>query len=263
MKKKFHDLAKRIVVAAVVITVIGSLVFYSHLPYMHLVVTFFIAAFAGIVSWEFIQLTKERRLEGVCVGATVFTVFALGFMPRLTPFILFAAGLVLFIAHFKHVKGALREIGVAFLGICYVAFPIGLMIPILYYAPGDGRLWLLYLIAVTKGADVGAYFSGVLFGKKKLAVQLSPGKSWEGAIGGFIIGIAISCAFIPMLSVIQAIFLGGILSIFGQVGDLAASLLKRDAGVKDSNSLPGLGGLLDLSDSLLFTTPFLYFFLYL
>jgi phosphatidate cytidylyltransferase len=124
------------------------------------------------------------------------------------------------------------------------------------------------LIAVTKITDVGAYFVGKLFGKHPLAPYLSPRKTIEGAIGGFCSAVALSLFFCIIgrsvgwdLSVWHAAWLGMVIGILSQVGDLAESLLKRDAAVKDSNRIPGIGGVLDLLDSVLFTSPVVYFFI--
>ena len=118
------------------------------------------------------------------------------------------------------------------------------------------------MIVVTVMTDVGAYFAGKKFGKKKLAPNLSPGKTIEGAAGGLMLALIASLVmyFINSahLSFFMAVLLGILFGIVGQAGDLAESLLKRDAGVKDSNGLPGLGGVLDIVDSLLFTAPLTY-----
>jgi phosphatidate cytidylyltransferase len=183
-----------------------------------------------------------------------------------------------FCTRYNKISDSIKEISVQFFAICYVAIPLGLMIKILY--PGlsshfnirDGRLWFAYLICISKVTDIGAYFGGRLLGKRKLASVLSPSKTIEGAIVGFIFSIVLSCGFsligqlVPNevfeLPMINAIILGAVLSIGGQLGDLAESLLKRDAKVKDSNQLPGLGGILDMFDSLLFTIPILFFYLH-
>jgi phosphatidate cytidylyltransferase len=120
--------------------------------------------------------------------------------------------------------------------------------------------------------NASAYFFGKSLGKNKLAPYISPKKTWEGAIGGFCIALIASMGFhvlanlpnnpIPIsLSFWESIFLGGILSFLAQLGDLAESLLKRDVGVKDSSHIPGVGGILDIVDSLVFTSPALYLYL--
>lgn len=114
--------------------------------------------------------------------------------------------------------------------------------------------------------DTAAYFGGRLLGKYKLFVRISPNKTWEGAVFGFIFAIITAVAMkyilLDYLSVESAIVLGFIVGVFGQIGDLVESMFKRDAGVKDSSSLiPGHGGALDRFDSLLFVAPLVYLYL--
>ncbi len=196
--------------------------------------------------------------------------------PQLPVLVLACAGIVFFLAHFKQTTNALPNIAVQFFGVCYVAVPLSLLLGVLYPfahngAPQEGKWWLAYLIVVTKITDVGAYFVGRLWGKLKLSPLLSPKKTVEGAVAGLICAVLLSVAMHYFgskysngtfhLSLTESIWLGFLIGIFGQIGDLAESLLKRDAVVKDSNTLPGLGGVLDMVDSLLLTTPVVYFFL--
>ena len=116
--------------------------------------------------------------------------------------------------------------------------------------------------------DVGAYFVGKFLGKHKLS-KLSPNKTLEGAVMGLVTAIAVSVLMYYLgrkfafenfsFTLFRSIWLGALIGVLGQAGDLAESLLKRDAKVKDSNQIPGLGGILDMLDSLLFTAPFTYF----
>lgn len=129
-----------------------------------------------------------------------------------------------------------------------------------------GGLTLLVVLASIWMCDSAAYFAGRAFGKHKLFERVSPKKTWEGAIAGFLAAVA---AFvlgrmfvIPYLSPAEAVVCGVIVGVFGQAGDLFESLLKRDAGVKDSSTLiPGHGGILDRFDSLMFVSPLLYLYL--
>lgn len=132
----------------------------------------------------------------------------------------------------------------------------------------DPSMALLYLLAVTKFTDVGAYVVGKLLGKHKMIPQISPGKTWEGFVGGISISMLLSVTmahYIPGLEVLRgghAWVLGFFISLGSVIGDLAESVVKRDAHVKDSgHTLPGIGGILDLIDSLLFTAPILYLYL--
>jgi phosphatidate cytidylyltransferase len=129
-----------------------------------------------------------------------------------------------------------------------------------------GGLTLLSIFASIWVGDSTAYFAGRAFGRRLLFKRVSPNKTWEGAIAGFLGAVvAFTVAryiMLPYLSVFHAIVCGGIIGLFGQLGDLVESLLKRSAGVKDSSALiPGHGGVLDRFDSLLFVSPllFLYF----
>ncbi|MFA6456443.1 MAG: phosphatidate cytidylyltransferase [Bacteroidota bacterium] len=114
--------------------------------------------------------------------------------------------------------------------------------------------------------DTMAYFGGLSMGKHKLFPRVSPNKSWEGAVWGFFGAVATMIVFqhylLPYLQFHQAIMIGCIIGIFGQIGDLIESLLKRDAGVKDSSGLiPGHGGVFDRFDSLIFVAPMLYLYI--
>ncbi len=125
------------------------------------------------------------------------------------------------------------------------------------YGPG----WALFAVAIVWAADSGAYFVGVRFGKRKLAPRISPGKSWEGLVGGIATTMLLAVAVLPLFklpwSALPALLLLTIVTaVFSVVGDLFESLLKRHAGAKDSSHLiPGHGGLLDRLDSLLAALP--------
>ena len=131
----------------------------------------------------------------------------------------------------------------------------------------DGRNWVFLAILVTFGSDTAAYFVGKALGRHKLAPRISPGKTWEGTIAGFAGAIVISLLFTlstPLQLPIgygQAVLLGFLISLFGQLGDLAESLLKRNTGVKDSGSLlAGHGGFLDRIDSIVFAGVVVYYY---
>ncbi|HHY76319.1 MAG TPA: phosphatidate cytidylyltransferase [Firmicutes bacterium] len=119
-----------------------------------------------------------------------------------------------------------------------------------------GRTWALTVLLATWATDVGAYFGGMAFGRRKIAPAISPGKSWEGAISGIALAIVAGgvAAKHSGISLWFGVAGGLILSVLAELGDLVESLLKRWAHVKDSGSfLPGHGGVLDRFDSLLFT----------
>jgi len=130
-----------------------------------------------------------------------------------------------------------------------------------------GRNWVFFAMFTTFGSDTTAFFVGRALGKHHLAPRISPGKTWEGATAGIFGAIIVSLLFtIPTplsvpLGYGQAILLGSLVSVFGQLGDLVESLLKRNMGVKDSGKLiPGHGGILDRIDSVVFTGVVVYYY---
>jgi phosphatidate cytidylyltransferase len=125
-----------------------------------------------------------------------------------------------------------------------------------------GAWWLMTLLILVWAADIGAYFSGRTFGKRKLAPLISPGKTWAGLVGGLLVSVLAGMAAInyfpglPGIS-LNFVFLSVITVIVSACGDLFISIHKRSVGVKDSGSLfPGHGGVLDRLDSLLASAPF-------
>ncbi|MGH7993869.1 MAG: phosphatidate cytidylyltransferase, partial [Limisphaerales bacterium] len=140
----------------------------------------------------------------------------------------------------------------------------------IYFFPGvNGKYFLLYFVLLTKFSDMGAYAVGSLIGKHKMIPRISPGKTWEGFGGAILFSMAASVVFAHYfgakmigMNLLHAIILGIILSMAAVIGDLIESLFKREAGVKDSGRLiPGIGGILDLLDSLLFNAPIMYLYL--
>ena len=130
-----------------------------------------------------------------------------------------------------------------------------------------GRNWVFFALFVTWASDTTAFFIGRRFGRHKLAPNISPGKTWEGTMGGILGAIIVSILFFTAtpfhlpLTYWQAIPLSILVSIFGQVGDLVESLLKRNMGVKDSGKLmPGHGGVLDRMDSIIFAGIVVYYY---
>jgi phosphatidate cytidylyltransferase len=133
----------------------------------------------------------------------------------------------------------------------------------------DGHYYLLYFVLITKFSDSGAYAVGSLIGRHKMIPRISPGKTWEGFGGAIVVSTAASLIFtrifsdkMPGMNDFHAVVLGVVLSVCAVVGDLIESLFKREAGVKDSGKFfPGIGGILDLLDSLLFNAPIMYLYL--
>lgn len=156
-------------------------------------------------------------------------------------------------------------------GLMYVPWLLNFVQKINYFPKiGDnGRWYVLYFILVTKFSDLGAYVTGSLIGKHKMIPRISPGKTWEGFGGAIVISTGASMIFAHFagdklygMNMMHAFFLGIILSLAAVIGDLIESLFKRESGIKDSGSFfPGIGGILDLLDSILFNAPLMYLYL--
>jgi phosphatidate cytidylyltransferase len=167
-----------------------------------------------------------------------------------------------------------QTIGNTLFAVIYVSLLFNFIPKIRYLFDGHGWLFVFYLVVVTKFCDIGAYVTGRVFGRHKLIPRISPNKTWEGLVGGFVIAVVASVsAFYYIVertskysdfNYNDALFLGILLGIMGTTGDLAESLIKRETHAKDSGGvLPGIGGALDLIDSLLFTAPVLYAYMIL
>ena len=176
---------------------------------------------------------------------------------------------VIFVAElWRNKKNPFTNIAFSILGIIYIALPFGLMIHFfdsgilngpLHYGIVLGFLVILWL------NDTGAYLVGSLIGKHKLFERISPGKSWEGSIGGALSALltawGLSFLFVQ-LDLLQWMILSIIIVITGTLGDLVESMLKRSLGIKDSgNILPGHGGMLDRFDAVLISAPFVFVYL--
>ena len=154
-------------------------------------------------------------------------------------------------------------------GLMYVPWLLNFIQKINFFPGVDGRFYVLYFIIVTKFSDTGAYIVGSLIGRHKMIPRISPGKTWEGFGGAIFLSTVASLAFVHFFGAqmagmhrLHAVVLGVLLSSTAVIGDLIESLFKREAGVKDSGRLfPGIGGILDLLDSLLFNAPIMYLYL--
>ncbi len=237
-----------------------------------------LALAAGL--FEFFSLTKKMELKadaGIAyLGSAVLTLAFIGDAPATAPELLLLAVSLFVIAVLisqtfrfqKDFTKMLTGIGVTLLGVFYVVFLGGFLIAMrvgFERVPGLSTKLLLFFFIVMFGSDAGAYFAGKAAGKHKLAPAVSPGKTWEGLVGGILAaaGFAALCTwlFFPELPYQFSLPLAAVMAAVGVFGDLAESAMKRGAGAKDTASiLPGHGGLLDRLDSLLFNAPILYYF---
>lgn len=158
-------------------------------------------------------------------------------------------------------------------GVVYTVIFFGFIVRLMYFKPDGtgmtGLFLVLFLIVVTKFSDMGAYAVGVVFGKHKMIPHISPAKSWEGLVGAFLGSFLAAVGMIWLagervapVTWLHGLILAPLLCATAVSGDLAESVLKRCVSIKDSgHKFPGIGGILDLTDSLLFTAPVFYFYL--
>ncbi len=200
--------------------------------------------------------------------------------------------LIALIELFRNRPQALMNVAVTITGVLYVSLFLGTLIGLReLFIPGDfpvsayfpvhgpdvppdvestvyrwGGWTVLAVFIAIWTCDSAAYFAGRAWGRHKLFPRVSPNKSWEGAVAGFCAAVVsfliVRALVLPYMSPLTAVVCGVIVGVFGQLGDLVESLLKRDAGVKDSSALiPGHGGVLDRFDSLMFVSPLVFVYL--
>jgi phosphatidate cytidylyltransferase len=168
----------------------------------------------------------------------------------------------------------LDDLAVTVFGMTYVGL-VAAHYSLLHAMDPLGAGLVTMTLAAVALSDTGAYFAGKNFGRHKMAPRVSPKKTWEGSIGGLLLAMAgmgviygiheyTQTKYLPAWPLYRYVFVGLVLAIVGQVGDLVESMLKRDAGVKDSGQvLPGHGGVLDRCDGFLFAGPVMYYLLFL
>lgn len=210
--------------------------------------------FWATVAWQTIPDSSEPPwwLEAAFLTATI----QLAFLPAL--------------AKALEGRATLVRIHFTIFGVVYTALTLGFLIRILFLEGAEsGRHLLLMTIMVTKFSDMGAYAFGSWFGRHKMIPHISPAKTWEGLSGAFTGCYVAMCSMmlavpdkLAPLTWTSAMLLAPLLCVVSVIGDLAESVLKRCHSIKDSgHKLPGIGGILDLTDSLLFTAPICYFYL--
>jgi len=177
----------------------------------------------------------------------------------------------------RRVEGVVAAAGGTMFGMIYLGFMLGFLLSIRRW---ESAWVVLAIVLITKSCDIGAYFTGRAIGRHKLIPWLSPGKTWEGLLGGIVLAVCVASllawwgrslepvviggrlVYDHSFSAAYAALAGALLAVAGQIGDLMASLFKRDAGLKDSSRLlPGFGGVLDVLDSPLLAGPVAYWLL--
>ncbi len=223
------------------------------------------AATVGAVSSGSVATTEMNALHSVENSPWYFVAqWTRTVKPHyLVPTILALSLVAAFVMHSRNrrVEGAMANAGGTLLAIVYLGVLPGFFLPI---CMSHSAWMVLAIVGIVKAADIGAYTTGRLIGRRKLIPWLSPGKTLEGFVGGLAfsgaVGAGVAALFVSF-SWPQGLIAGVLLGAVGQVGDLFESLLKRDAGVKDSGRVPGFGGMLDILDSPLLAAPVAYWLL--
>lgn len=272
-KNKFSDLGPRMKTWWVISIVLIGALFWGKLPF---IILFGLISFLSLK--EFLTLAPSRKEDRPIIllayGAILVAYWAIAvdqypFFLTLVPVYLFL-GLALSMAWIGRTEGFLSSVGIIYWGVVVCVTNLG-YIALLMQVPANelppsGTIGLVFfLLVATEINDVAQYIWGKSFGRTKITPNVSPNKTWEGAIGGFVTTFVVIWFLGPIftpLSGLPLAILGVILPIAGFGGDITMSAIKRDLGVKDtSNALPGHGGILDRVDSLTFTAPIYFHFL--
>lgn len=260
----------RILVAVLTIPILLGLSFWGGIPFL-----LFVLLIGTVSFYEFSKLA-EAKGENVnkTIGILTVALLIINIFYQFTDLqlLMFSSILLLLIFELFRNKGsAMQNIGSTLLGIFYIGLFSSSIVGIrefysnsLHY--NNGGLLIISIFITLWITDSAAYFIGTAFGKHKLFPRVSPNKSWEGAIAGFVFAIitmiVLNAVLLSFISFTDALLIGVVIGLFGQIGDLIESLLKRDAGVKDSsNIIPGHGGVLDRFDSLIFTSPIIFLYI--
>lgn len=281
---KTTDLKLRLFVSLIALVITLICIYFSTAALFQPFFTLLVASVIGFALWEYYQIVKVKGfcppefLMILCAFVYVFaTYFSMQSITNefLPIFVLLFSLILLFAYFFLNKENAFLTLSLTAFGFVYVVMTLTTALNIIYFFPDgvspDGRYYFFYILTVTKITDTGAYFIGKSYGRHQLAPYISPNKTWEGLIGGVALAVLTGMILtsIPylmehnagFLSFSDSFFLCLLIGILAQFGDLSESLIKRDAKVKDSNQLPGLGGVLDIVDSLVFTVPLMYLYL--
>ncbi len=263
-------LTQRIITAVFFVAIMVAGIFTSPLT---LVLLFGVVT--AICLWEFLTIVfvefpknNLRRLAGVEIGLLPYIFYALYHLDILhweqvlLPFTIFVCCLFLVFIYelFALSKTPYQNIGKIMSALVYIGLPFTLLLYIALFDDGFHPNIIFGMLWLTWTNDTCAYFTGSWFGKNKLFPQISPKKTWEGSIGGvigtMIMGFVLS-QFFTELTATTWIAIAATVAIFGSIGDLIESMLKRSYGIKDSGTLlPGHGGFLDRFDAFIFLIPF-------
>ncbi len=226
----------------------------------------------GLGLWEFLGMflpesDRGRRLKTIVLGSVLIISFCTAqrgsFLcnPSGPMFILVWCIFILmlfYLVSYGHIPELSRDLAVNAMGLLYLPLMLGHLVWLRYLA--NGEWWVLWLLAVIFAGDTAAFYTGQTLGKNKLYPAVSPGKTWEGTLGGLagavLAGVGMGKWLLPEAGMGSLAALALVLGVTGVLGDLFESMLKRQAQVKDASGLlPGHGGMLDRLDSILFAAP--------
>ena len=261
--------ATRVLVAIIAIPVVIGASYFGGIYFF-----LFTLIISTIAFYEFSVLAKNKGANvNLWVGLLSIILFLINqysFFVSFLSIILLTVFLLSLIELFRNKDSAIINLGTTLLGIFYIGLFSTALLGIREFYQDDlynrGGYIIIAVLATIWICDSAAYYGGTALGKHKLFKRVSPNKSWEGAIFGFIFALATmilaKIIILNFLSWNTINDLGFMVGIFGQVGDLIESLIKRDAGVKDSSTIiPGHGGIFDRFDSLLYTAPLIFLYL--
>lgn len=267
----FGNTTTRILVSLVAIPAILAVTYIGKIPFL-----IFVLAISLIAFYEFhVMLKSKNAIVNLPLGAIAVAYLVVNqyyFLLNVYDFLIIWFVVLLLFELFRNKESALNNLGATLLSVLFLGLFGSSIIGIREFYSIDNEFYLnggYLIISILVSiwiCDSAAFFSGTALGKHKLFPRVSPNKSWEGAVFGFVSALVTmmiaKLIILDFLEWIDVIIIGVIIGIIGQLGDLVESLIKRDAGVKDSSALiPGHGGIFDRFDSLLFSSPVIYFYL--
>ena len=271
MRRNQGAILQRLLTAAVLIPILLALILS---PRLELFFMLFCAVLSSVGIHEFYVMAgrkgmKPEHVFGVVMGGLVVVSAYWGNLD-ITSMVFFLGTALMAWVHILRGAWSISGLIASVFGVFYVGWlPAHLVL--LHQRPGIGAGLVMLLCVAVIVSDSGAYFTGKMIGKHKLAARVSPNKTWEGAVGGVVAAMLFGAALYwlrirlgweiyPKWSLLAYVGAAMVLAVVEQIGDLVESMIKRDAGVKDSGGLfPGHGGVLDRCDGFLFAAPVLYY----
>ena len=263
--------ALRIIVAVITIPVIIAAAYFGSVYFL-----FFVVAITAISYYEFCIMVKNKNISANktlgLIGIVILLINYYRTFIDIYSFLILFSVILFLIELFRNRGSAVLNIGATLLGVFYLGLFGSSIIGIREFYPNIGDLYqrggllMISIFASIWLCDSAAFWAGSKLGKHKLFPRVSPNKSWEGSIFGFLFSIIVlilaKILILEFMSFNGAVIIGIIIGIFGQLGDLIESLIKRDNGIKDSSGLiPGHGGMFDRFDSLFYTSPVILLYL--